>query len=93
METMTLKELASRVAPTVDLPKKQIVEILQTTTQTIIDQIKVGNKVNLHGLGSFERKERAAREGVNPSTGEKIQIAAKFVPKFKAAKGFKTAVQ
>ena len=93
METITLKDLAGTLAPVLDLPKKQVVDILQKTTQTIVDQVTAGNKVTLHGLGSFEKVQRAARVGVNPSTGEKINIAAKFAPKFKAAKGFKTAVQ
>ena len=54
---------------------------------------KVGDKVSLIGFGTFEARERSAREGKNPQTGEKIKIAACKVPAFKAGKAFKDLVK
>ena len=55
--------------------------------------VKVGDKVSLIGFGTFEARERSAREGKNPQTGEKIKIAACKVPAFKAGKAFKDLVK
>ena len=55
--------------------------------------LKAGNKVQLVGFGSFEVKERAARTGKNPATGEQIDIPASKAPAFKAGKAFKDAIQ
>ncbi len=55
--------------------------------------VKAGDKVSLIGFGTFEARERAAREGKNPQTGEKIKIAACKVPAFKAGKAFKDLVK
>jgi len=55
--------------------------------------VKSGEKVSLIGFGTFEARERAAREGKNPQTGEKIKIAACKVPAFKAGKAFKDLVK
>jgi DNA-binding protein HU-beta len=60
--------------------------------ETVSETLKAGDKVVFTGFGSFEVTERAAKEGRNPSTGEKIQIKAAKVPKFKAGKGLKDAV-
>ena len=61
-----------------------------TTTESAL---KAGNKVQLVGFGSFEVKERAARTGKNPATGEQIDIPASKAPAFKAGKAFKDAIQ
>ena len=55
--------------------------------------LKSGDEVRIAGFGKFFVKERAAREGRNPKTGEKVQIAASKKPKFRAGKEFKEAVQ
>ena len=55
----------------------------------LLDAVKADDKVQLIGFGTFESKARAAREGKNPQTGAKIQIAACKVPAFKAGKAFK----
>lgn len=57
-----------------------------------IKTVKKGDKVVLAGFGTFERRARAARVGVNPATGAKIKIKATKVPAFKAGKQFKDAV-
>ncbi len=58
-----------------------------------IKAVKEGEKVTLAGFGTFERRERKARTGVNPATGEKIMIDETFVPAFKAGKAFKEMVR
>ena len=62
-------------------------------TDTIIEELKAGEKITIFGLGTFEVKERAARTGHNPRTGETMEIAAKKVPAFKAAKALKDAIE
>ncbi len=61
--------------------------------ETVIEAVSAGDKVQLIGFGTFEARERAAREGRNPSTGEVIQIPATKVPAFKAGKAFKDMVK
>ena len=61
-------------------------------TETVIEALKDGEKIQLVGFGTFDVGERSAREGRNPQTGESIQIAASKTPRFKAGKAFKDAV-
>ena len=61
-------------------------------TETVIEALKDGDKIQLVGFGTFDVGERAAREGRNPQTGESIQIAASKSPRFKAGKAFKDAI-
>ena len=61
-------------------------------TDTVIEALRDGEKVQLVGFGTFDIGERSAREGRNPQTGESIQIAASKTPKFKAGKAFKDAI-
>jgi len=60
---------------------------------TITETLKAEGKVAIPSLGTFEIKERAARTGHNPRTGEKVEISAKKVPAFKAAKALKDAIE
>jgi DNA-binding protein HU-beta len=60
--------------------------------EAIMEAVVAGEKVTLVGFGSFERRERSAREGRNPQTGETLQIAATKVPAFSAGKLFKERV-
>ena len=66
------------------LPKKDAEAALNAFTESVADALKKGDKVQLIGFGSFDVSERAAREGKNPLTGEKIKIKASKAPKFKA---------
>jgi DNA-binding protein HU-beta len=86
-------ELARRVAARSGLEVGQAKSAVDATLEEISKQIGDGNEVRLTGFGKFSVAQRAARQGHNPSTGEKIQIAAKSVPKFSAGAELKKAVQ
>lgn len=73
--------------------KKQAAEIVEWFFETITKTLKRGEEVGITGFGTFKAVKRAARQGVNPKTGAKIQIAATTVPKFKAGKLLKDAVK
>lgn len=73
--------------------KKQATMAVEAVFDTITKALARGEEVAVSGFGSFKATKRAARMGVNPKTGEKIQIAASVAPKFKAAKAFKDAVK
>ena len=66
--------------------------VLNAFVETVQEAVKADDKVQLVGFGTFEARERAAREGINPLTKEKIQIAASKVPAFKAGKALKDVV-
>lgn len=81
--------LAAAIADKTNITKKQAEAVLNAFTETVLETLKNGEKVQLMGFGSFEVKERAARVGRKPSTGEAIEIPAKRIPTFKPGKGFK----
>ena len=86
---MNKTELVAAMAEKAGLSKKDAEKALNAFMETVQEAVKVDDKVQLVGFGTFESKARAAREGKNPQTGEKIQIAACKVPTFKAGKAFK----
>ena len=93
---MTKPELVNKIAEKTNLSKKQAAAALDALTGTITETLKAEGKVaipNLGTLGTFQVKEHAARTGHNPRTGETVEIAAKKVPAFKAAKALKDAVE
>lgn len=73
--------------------KKEAAEIVNEIFDLITKALSKGEDVVITGFGTFSAKKRAARQGVNPKTGEKISIPAMTVPKFKAGKGLKEAVK
>lgn len=89
---MTKAELIEKIAAENGLTKAAAGRVLDTVITSIKNDVAAGNKVQLIGFGTFETAKRAARTGVNPSTGEKIKIAASIAPKFKAGKAFKELV-
>ena len=89
---MTKAEFVAKVAEKAELKKVDAEKAVNAFLETVSETLKAGDKVVFTGFGSFEVTERAAKEGRNPSTGEKIQIKAAKVPKFKAGKGLKDAV-
>ena len=86
---MNKAALIAKIAEKSALNKKQAEAALNAFTDTVIEALKEGDKVQLMGFGTFEIKERAARTGRKPSTGETIEIPAKKNPVFKAGKGLK----
>ena len=86
---MNKAELINAVAASADVSKKDAEAVVSAMLETITGALKEGDKVQLVGFGTFEVKERAARTGRKPSTGETIEIPAKKSPVFKAGKGFK----
>jgi DNA-binding protein HU-beta len=90
---MNKGELVDAIAEKVSITKKDADAILSIAIDTIAEAVSNGDKVTLVGFGSFEKRDRAAREGRNPKTGEPIQIAATSVPGFSAGKAFKDSVK
>ena len=75
-----------------DLTKAQAEQVVEGLFDSIVKEVSKGGTVSIAGFGIFEAKERAARMGRNPKTGEAIQIKASTNPKFRPAKAFKDAV-
>ena len=86
------QDLVNKVAEATDLTKKDSASVVDAMFKAIEEFLVQGEKVQLIGFGNFEVRERAARQGRNPQTGETIQIKASKVPAFKAGKALKDAV-
>ncbi|MGC9525512.1 MAG: HU family DNA-binding protein [Limnospira sp.] len=89
---MNKGELVDVVAARADVTKKQADAVLSAALESIMDSVSRQEKVTLVGFGSFEARERKAREGRNPKTGQKMDIPATRVPAFSAGKMFKDKV-
>lgn len=89
---MNKTELVSALAEKADVTKKDAEKVLSAFIDVVGDTLKKGDKIQLVGFGTFETRERAAREGKNPQTGAKIKIAACTVPAFKAGKALKDLI-
>lgn len=89
---MNRGELVDAIANEAKVPKKQIERIVESMLTVIQKTVSEGGKVTLVGFGTFEARQRAARGGVNPRTGEAMQIPATRVPAFSAGKAFKESV-
>lgn len=87
------QDLIAKVAEATELTKKDSAAAVEAVFSAVADYLAAGEKVQLIGFGTFETRERAAREGRNPQTGEAIKIAATVVPAFKAGKALKDAVK
>jgi DNA-binding protein HU-beta len=90
---MTKSELIENVAATAGLNKKQAGEAVNAVLNTIQESLAKGESVTITGFGTFEVRERQAREGVRPGTTERIQIPASKYPAFKAGKTLKDSVR
>ncbi|GAB4333433.1 HU family DNA-binding protein [Leptodesmis sichuanensis] len=89
---MNKGELVDKIAEKANVTKKDADSILTAMLEVILDTVASGDKVTLVGFGTFEARQRQAREGRNPSTGEPIKIPATKVPAFSAGKQFKDKV-
>lgn len=89
---MNKTELIAAVAEKAELSKKDAEKAVKAFTDVVAEELVKGEKIQLVGFGTFEVSERAAREGRNPKSGEKMTIAASRTPKFKAGKALKDQV-
>ena len=90
---MTKSEVVDQVAAEADLSKNDAGEAVDAVLKVIEDTLARGGEVNFTGFGKFTVAERGARQGVNPQTGEKIQISASRVPRFSAGSALKKSVR
>jgi len=89
---MNRNQLADSIASKADITIEQARNSLQAIVETIIDAVVEGDQVVIEGFGAFDRRERPAREGRNPQTGQVIEIPATNVPAFSPGAAFKEAV-
>lgn len=89
---MTKAEFVAKVAEKAELKKVEAEKAVNAFLETVSETLKTGDKISFTGFGSFELTERAAREGRNPQTGDKMQIKASRIPKFKPGKGLRDSV-
>lgn len=90
---MNKAELLDKLSQKIEQPKRILEEMFDTVIDTITEELSKGGEVAISGFGTFSVKQKKARQGINPKTGEKIQIAASKAPKFKAGKRLKEAVK
>lgn len=90
---MNKTELVNQVAESTDLTKKDAGQAVDAVFGAITQSLKSGDKVQIIGFGNFEVRERAARKGRNPQTGEEIEIKASKVPAFKPGKALKEDIK
>ena len=90
---MTKQEFIAAVAQRSGLASRDAQKAVDAFLDTISDTLRSGGEVNFTGFGTFSAAARAARQGVNPRTGERVQIAATTVPKFSAGSQLKAAVK
>jgi DNA-binding protein HU-beta len=90
---MNKSELIAKVTELSELSKKDATKAVESVFEAISGALKGGDKVQLVGFGNFEVRERSARKGRNPQTGQEIEIAASKVPSFKPGKALKDGIQ
>lgn len=90
---MTKSEFVDQVASESGLGKGEATKAVDATLKVIEETLKRGGEINFTGFGKFSVADRGARQGVNPQTGEKIQIAASKVPKFSAGSALKKSIK
>lgn len=93
MVDMTREFLLEQIASKAEISKKAADDALRAFIDGVSGALSKGDSITLTGFGTFTVSHRAARQGVNPRTGEKLQIPAMKVPKFKAGKSLKDAVR
>ena len=92
METISKSQIIEKIAQDGKITKTAAKVVIDATLEAIKAELVAGNKVALFGFGTFDIRERAAREGINPATKQKIQIAASKAVGFKATKSLKEAM-
>lgn len=92
VKTLNKRELVDAIVEQTGWTRKQAEEGLAAVVNTVSDAVAEGDRVQIPGFGTFEKRERAAREARNPQTGATIKIKKTNVPAFKAGSGFKSYV-
>ena len=92
VETVTLRHLAETLSDSHELPKKQVVAMLEDMVTNVAKHLKRGARIRIGGLGILQVRKRAARMGRNPATGEPIKIKASKKIAFRAAKDLKESI-
>ena len=90
---MTKQEFINKVAQKSGLTARDAEKAVNAFMDSVTETLKAGDSVNFTGFGKFAPAHRAARQGVNPRTGERVQIAATTVPKFSAGSQLKGALK
>ena len=90
---MTKQDFINKVAAKSGLSARDAGKAVDAFMEAVTETLKAGDSINFTGFGKFSPAARAARQGVNPRTGEKVQIAAATVPKFSAGSALKSAVK
>jgi DNA-binding protein HU-beta len=90
---VTKSELVDQVADRAELTKNDAARAVEAVLATVEDALRRGSEITLSGFGKFHVGQRGARPGVNPRTGERIQIAATRIPRFTAGSSLKSAVK
>ncbi|MBF0585032.1 MAG: integration host factor subunit beta [Magnetococcales bacterium] len=89
---MTKSQLTTLIVQQLKLPRKDADTVVDTVFESIASSLEAGRRVELRGFGSFGLKERCAKVGRNPKTGESVAVEAKRVMYFKTGKGLKARV-
>jgi len=89
---MTKADLVERVAKEADMTKKDVEQLVEIIFDSIIGSLNKGEKIELRGFGSFRVRQRNARQGRNPKTGDSVSIPAKRVAYFKPGKELKEVI-
>ena len=89
---MTKADLVEEVARVTELTRKDSEVIVDTLFESVIKALKTGDKLEVRGFGSFRVRQRNARVGRNPKTGDKVEVPAKRVPYFKPIKELKDLI-
>jgi len=89
---MNKTELIERIAQETEVPTSEAQRHFEASERVVTETLKGGEEVRITGFGKFSVKERRAREGRNPQTGQKMKIAASRVPSFSAGNALKEAI-
>jgi DNA-binding protein HU-beta len=90
---MNKSDLITHVSEATELSKKDVTKAVDAVFEAISEALQNGDKVQLVGFGNFEVRERSARKGRNPQTGEEIEIPASKIPAFKPGKALKDGIK
>ena len=89
---MTKADLIEEVARLVEVTRKDSEVIVETIFDSVVNSLRAGDKIEIRGFGSFRTRQRKARVGRNPKTGERVEVPAKKIPFFKPSKELKDLV-